>query len=172
LTELLAYGCAAGLPLFVERLDAPFDLPSGPSGDGCAFERFDLDARRFVYRLVRARDGGPQPARPPFVPVVRSSFAGRPSKGGPVEPLRRVRSDADFGIYLEFEPNPEPFPVSYRLVAPGGRPRLTSPVFIVAPGSGSCGWLHDRRGLLTPGPWEIEARVGGRRVATTTITVF
>ena len=170
LTALLTNAYDNDLPLFLERLDAPFDQLVGTPGGTFAFERFDLDARRWVYRLRTS--GTSDATSPSFMPAVRATFVGHGFGGPRPEIVRHVDPDAELTVYFEFEENSQPFPVTYRFIAPDGRARLTSPVFVVPAGSGSAGWLWEHRGVLTPGPWRVEVWVGGSPVGSTSFTVL
>ena len=145
LSSLLDWALAAGLPVFLERLDAPFDAVV--SARGYAFERFPLDDRHFVHRLVT--EGMDATA---FTPSVRG--------------LAVVRERGEPVVRLELEPNRQSFPVVFRWIAPDGQARFSSPLFVVPAGSASFAWVQDRRGVITPGEWRVEARVGATRVAS------
>jgi hypothetical protein len=170
LTVLLTYAYECDLPLFLERLDAPFDQLVGTSGTVYAFERFDLDARRWVYRLRTSGQGCE--GSPSSIPAVRGTFVGHGFGGPRPEIVRFADADAELTVYFEFEENSRAFPVTYRLIAPDGHARFTSPLFVVPQGSGSAGWLWEYRGLLTPGPWRVEVRVGSTPVGSTSFTVI
>ena len=169
--SLLQYAQDAQIPLYLGSLAAPFDEMLVATGRTWPFERVPLDDRRWVYRLAPATTTAQPPrAAAGFLPTPRGmSVSYGPNASNPINDS--VRRDRDFTVRFEFGSNPIAFPVVYRWIAPNGKARFASPVFVVPAGSGAHEWVQDHRGVLTPGPWNIEVWVGDNRVDDTRLMV-
>jgi hypothetical protein len=149
-------------PFFVVSLEEPFYslIVRTPGLDRLRFRRFPLDDRRFIYRLVGAREAATLAPEPPLGLRLRAATGLAP------EPPRAEHSPADpvFAV-LEFEPNGEPFAVEFVWTPPDGGAPLRSRLISLPFGCRRAWAEIDRKGPLAGGEWRVQAVSGGRAIA-------
>lgn len=172
-SALLRYAYHADLPLFLFGLRAPFDRALDATGRNYRFETVPLDAERSIYRLATAKEDGwtGSDARALTVPIVHRILVGYQSGDRSFTAAESVRAGDDFMVRFDFERNSEPFPVVFRWIAPTGKVRFSSPLFVVPADSGAFGWIQERRGVLTPGRWRVEVWVGASKVGSSGVVL-
>jgi hypothetical protein len=155
-------------PFFLVSIEEPFYslVVRAPGLDRLRFRRFPLDERRFIYRLVGAAESAALPPEPPLGLRLRTATG-----LGPEPPRTELAPDDPVFAVLEFEPNGEPFAVEFAWTPPdGGPPVRSDPVSL--PFGCRRAWAEmDRTGPLAPGPWRVQAVMGGEAIAEAAFVV-
>lgn len=149
-------------PLYVITIREPFYglIVGGEGLDRLRFQRFTLDGRYTIYRLVGVTEEARTAPEPPSgVRLGLADEAQTVARRRGFGPRERVFAR------LDFELNSEPFDVDFWWWPPRGGPAIRGRSAFVPFGcTGAWSELEDRR-PLRPGRWRVEARVAGSRLA-------
>ncbi|MGD8396418.1 MAG: hypothetical protein PVF43_13200, partial [Candidatus Eiseniibacteriota bacterium] len=164
----------ADRPLFVVTLDWPFRhfiARAAEQGVTTRFERFELDAHHWIYRLRTRSELGDAEAPPAYRPDVRALRTGLGFNTTSPERRRRFAPDDAIMAALDFETTTEPFGLRFLWLRPDGRVHHEGELFIV-PVANTRTWsfLGGPR-PLPRGTWRVLALADDDTLATTTFEV-